>query len=478
MTQHAKWIKPGASMDAVARQNLMVRLKAHRLLGTAPESELDWLIDHGELRHYEVGSSPYSRDEMVERLGVVLSGRMIFYVDRGSGRHKVLEWHGGDVSGLLPYSRLKHSPGDPVIEEEAEFLEVHKTHFDELIRQCPTVTERCVHVMLDRARHFNADDLQDEKMVSLGRVAAGLAHELNNPAAAASRSAKMLLEALDKADQASHTLGAARLGESEQELLERLRSGSLVPIHTGVFSVLERADREDEIAEWLDEHDADLSAADALTESGLTIESLDELAHVLSGETLSAAINWIAAAYMSRALAHDVERATSRIHDLVSAVKRHSFMDKASIAEPGDVAPGLHDTVTILASKARSNGIAVRVQLPEKLPRVRMYGGELNQVWFNLIENAIDAAPAGSEVWVGAFVESQNIVVKVVDSGGGISPEVLTRIFDPFFTTKQPGAGTGLGLDIARRIVRKHDGDMEVDSREGHTEFRVRLPVP
>lgn len=478
MTEHAAWIIPGPSMEAEARHALLERLKAHRLLGSAPVEELEWLIDHGELRHYEVGSSPYTRDETVDRMGVVLSGRMVFYVDRGSGRHKVLEWNGGDVSGLLPYSRLKYAPGDPIIEETAEFLEVHKTHLPELIQKCPIVTERCVHVMLDRARHFNADHLQDEKMMSLGRVAAGLAHELNNPAAAAARSAKMLLEALDKADEASHALGEARLGEAERELLARLRGGSLATTRTGVFSVLERADREDEIADWLDEHDADLDAANSLVESGLSTSDLDLLAESIPAETLPAAINWVAAGYMSRTLARDVERATTRIYELVTAVKRHSFMDKASVPELGDLAPGLTDTVTILAAKARSKGVAVRVQLPQTLPRVRMYGGELNQVWFNLIDNAIDVAPAGSEVIIDAVAEVQNVNVRITDSGAGIPPEVMKHIWDPFFTTKDPGQGTGLGLDIARRIVRKHNGDIEVNSRPGRTQFCVLLPLP
>src|SRR5690606_2194570 len=156
----------------------------------------------------------------------------------------------------------------------------------------------------------------------------------------------------------------------------------------------------------------------------------------------------------------------------------HSFMDKASVPELGDLAPGLTDTVTILAAKARSKGVAVRVQLPQTLPRVRMYGGELNQAWGNLIDNAIDVAPAGSEVIIDAVAEVQNVNVRITDSGAGIPPEVMKHIWDPFFTTKDPGQGTGLGLDIARRIVRKHNGDIEVNSRPGRTQFCVLLPLP
>jgi signal transduction histidine kinase len=177
-------------------------------------------------------------------------------------------------------------------------------------------------------------------------------------------------------------------------------------------------------------------------------------------------------------LATDVERATTRIYELVSAVKRFTYMDRPTVAEPSSIAQALADTVAVLGAKAKSKSVTVTLDVPADLPLVRVFGGELNQVWSNLIENALDAVAEGGKVAVNARAEKENVVVRVIDDGCGIVGDDKHRIFDPFFTTKPVGQGTGLGLDIARRIVRRHDGQIEFDSEPGHTEFRVILPAP
>jgi CRP-like cAMP-binding protein len=187
----------------VSPAEVLDRLKAHRMLGAAPPEELAWIAEHGYLRRFEVGDLVAPRDVPVEGLHVVLSGHISIYVDRGEGRHKVLEWRGGDVSGQLPYSRMKTSPGDVCAEEPTETLTVPREHLSDLIAACPEVTATLVHVMLDRTRQFTSSDLHDEKMKSLGKLAAGLAHELNNPASAVIRSAKSLAEGLVVAEAAS-----------------------------------------------------------------------------------------------------------------------------------------------------------------------------------------------------------------------------------------------------------------------------------
>jgi len=185
----------------------------------------------------------------------------------------------------------------------------------------------------------------------------------------------------------------------------------------------------------------------------------------------------VAAGYSTRTLASDIQRAATRIYDLVSAVKRFTYMDRATVTEPSSVAQGIIDTVAVLASKAKAKSVMVRLEIPDGLPLVRAFGGELNQVWSNLLENALDAAPPSGQVSVKAAQHGDDIIVRVIDDGPGIPPDIQGRIFDPFFTTKPMGQGTGLGLDISRRIVQRHDGQIEVDSQPGRTEFRVRLPV-
>jgi signal transduction histidine kinase len=206
---------------------------------------------------------------------------------------------------------------------------------------------------------------------------------------------------------------------------------------------------------------------------------LDGLARDLPERIFDAAVRWIATGHTARMLAADVERATSRIHDLVSAVKRFTNMDRPTVAERLSIAQSLTDTVAVLGAKARAKSVSVTVDIPADLPLVKVYGGELNQVWSNLLDNALDSVRENGHIEVCARHELSGVVVRVIDDGVGIPAEHLRRIFDPFFTTKPVGHGTGLGLYIARRIVGRHDGNIDVESRPGggRTEFRVSLPA-
>ncbi len=457
--------------------SIVDRLAAHKTLGGVPRRELEWLAAHGKVKSYDVGEVIVPPGEAVVDMVILFEGHATIYIDRGSGRRKFMEWRGGDVTGLLPYSRMQRAPGSSVIEELSVGLVINKDCFGEMIRECPHVTEILVHNMIDRARQFTSTDWQDEKMMSLGKLAAGLAHELNNPASAVARAAKSLEEGLTELEDAGYALGAMHLSDDVYEEVGRLRAGSVMSRSTGVYSAIEASDREDELADWLDAHKIDVGAAQALVESGISTDALDDLAAMLQGEQLATAVRWIAAGYTTRSLAGDIERASSRIHQLVSAIKRHTYMDRATVSEPTSVVQGITDTVAVLSSKAKAKSAMVKIDIADNLPMVRSFGGELNQVWSNLVENALDAIPPGGEVVVSARCENNRVVVRVIDNGPGIPPDVEKKIFDPFFTTKAVGEGTGLGLDISRRIARTHEGVIEVESRPGRTEFRVMLPA-
>lgn len=461
----------------MTRDEILARLVQHRLIGGAPRSEHEWLIAHGEYRSFAAGAIPYRKGERASELMIVLSGRFGIHVDDRIGWRRVLEWKTGDLAGMIPYSRMVGSPGDIVIEEDTEALAIHENLFPEMIRECPFLTAAGVHVMLDRARTFNSAQLQDEKMISLGRVAAGLAHELNNPASAAVRGAQHLAEGLHEADAAARALGALGLSAQQKAEIERVRAKCLESAVPASRSPLEQADREEAIMEWLERHGASESCATALADTGVTIESLDTLAQALEGERLDTALRWIASGCSTQALTRDIERSTSRIHQLVSSIKRFTYMDRASVAEPVDVAQLIADTVTVLASKARGKSISLKLDMEPGLPRVSGMGGELNQVWMNLIDNALDAAPNGGTVTVSAKREHGFLSVRVIDNGPGIPDHVRPKIYDPFFTTKPPGQGTGLGLDIVQRVVRAHRAELDVSSVPGRTEFRVGLPL-
>ena len=457
------------------------RLERHRTLGGAPREELEWLSAHGELYHVAPGELVTPGDEVhpfvsagLDSLIILFSGRLTIYVDHGAGPHKVMEWTAGDVSGYLPYSRMAGPPiGEMIVEDAIEGFLVHRIHFVEMICACPWVTTTLVHVMLDRARHFRASELHDEKMKSLGKLSAGLAHELNNPASASARSARLLSEALAQADAAARMAGA-RLSETDLAIIDRARETFFAaPVAT--LSAMERADREEALAEWLEAHAADANAATALVDAGVGIEALDHLAATVDATALATAVHWIATSCTAHTLAAAIERASARIWTLVGAVKRFTYMDRALAPEAVDVAGSVHDSVVLLQHKARTRSIVVDVQIASDLPAARAIGGDLNQVWMNLLDNALDAAPESGYVTISANRALNRIVVRIIDNGPGIPPEIGKRIFDPFVTSKPVGQGTGLGLDIARQLVRRNDGDIEVDSRPGRTEFRVVL---
>ena len=456
---------------------LVDRLASHRTLAAAPREQLAWLAAHGQLRQFPAGHTVFRTGEPITELYVVLTGRFSIHVHGGSGWRKVMEWRGGDVSGLLPYSRMKASPGDNCTDEPTELVAVHRDLFPEMIRECHELTAILVHEMLDRARHFRASDLHDEKLASLGRLAAGLAHELNNPASAAARSAATLLERMTALETAFYALGGVRLSEAELAAFFTLRSRRLAGGPPAMLSPLEQAEREETIGDWLERHGVDRDAAEGLAETSLTLEALDTLAKGIGSEALGVALTALAVSCRTRRLVSDVERAAGRVHELVAAVKGFTYMDQATAPKAVDLARGLADTLAILRSKAKLKSVRLNADLEPDLPAVEGFGGELNQVWANLIDNAVDAVADGGSVEVSARREGGWVVVRVVDDGPGIPAELRGRIFEPMFTTKEAGEGTGLGLAIARTLVARHEGEIEVESRPGRTEFRVRLPL-
>jgi signal transduction histidine kinase len=460
----------------VTDTDLVERLASHRTLGSAPREQLEWLASRATPRRFAAGEVLTTKGSTMASLFVVLSGQISIRVDRAAGPRKVMEWSAGDVSGYLPYSRLVATPGVSMAEEPTELLEVHRDHFPEMIARCHELTSILVHVMLDRARRFTSSELHDEKMASLGRLSAGLAHELNNPASALARSARELAARLFELEASTLALGAARLSPAQLEIIGRVRSRCGEPGTRAALTPMERADREEAVAAWLARRGRREEIAEALSGTAITVADLDQLATTLDDEALEFALHSIGAGHRARLLASEVETAATRIHSLVAAIKGFTYMDQSSVPKQVAIGQGLADTMAVLGAKARQKSVTVTVQVADGLPPVEGFGGELNQVWANLIDNAIDAAPAAGTVEVTATGQDDSVVVRVVDDGPGVPRELLRRIFDPFFTTKPMGQGTGLGLDIARRLVSQHGGQIEVESRPGHTEFRVILP--
>ena len=319
---------------------------------------------------------------------------------------------------------------------------------------------------------------QREKLSALGKLSAGLAHELNNPAAAAQRAASQLRDRLEELESLSVRLSQQGLDDTSWARMHEAKQSLAAVGDAGELGALERADSEDAVTLWLDSHGVDdaWQIAPGLVAAGIEDSALDTLANELPETALADALRWMSQSQAIRDLVGTIAASARSISDLVGAVKEHSYMDRAPEQEV-NVRDGLESTLRILSHKLKQGVHLVRDFDPE-LPRIVVLAGELNQVWINLIDNAIDAAGPDGEIRIRTFRENDRIVVEVADNGGGIPTHIQSRIFDPFFTTKDVGQGTGLGLDVARRIVTERcGGEIDFRSEPGDTRFWVRLPL-
>jgi len=465
--------------------SIVDRLALLPTLEKLPRAQLEWLAAHGEVRQFETGRTVYSPDEPegIYAVGttspgliIVLEGHLAVYRvgHPGVGR-QLRDLPPGTVSGLLPYSRLKKAQGRVVAVVPSAILLISADDIQAMTRECYEFTAFCVHEMIDRVRVFKSDDLQLEKMTSLGRLSAGIAHELNNPSSAIARSAREMDVCRRQIVASARALAAAGLTADQVSRCGTLEAAAERP--TEDLSPLECADREEALETWLSSHGVDAVSADQLVETGITLDDLDAVAGDFSPGQLAAVLGCVVAAATASRLSAEIDGAARRIHGLVAAVKKHTHMDRAAEVEDVSLEPHLRDTLTLVKSRAGQKDITLDLAVEPEIPTVRGFVGELNQVWLNLVDNAIDAAPEHGTVRVTAAHERDAVVVRVIDDGAGIPEADLARIFDPFFTTKPIGEGAGLGLDVARTIVRGHHGSIEVDLRPGYTEFRVSLPT-
>jgi len=455
--------------------DLINRLASCQPLESVPREQIEWLAARGELRTYPDGTLLREAGAAMEEMFIVLAGRVAWYLEKRGGWRKRGEAGIGRILGPIPYSRFEKSPGRLVVEDDVIAFLLHRSHFPNLIADCPDLTAALVHHMIDRSRENRTAELNDDRLQSIGRIASGLAHELNNPASAAMRHAHSLDRLLTDAEDAARGLAAARLSDAQLEAASAIRK--ICEVLPPTRTALEAADREDDFSEWLSRHAIDPIVADPLAASNLSLETLDRIASEMPPDTVGLVLRWVASGIAVRSVAREIASATGRIHDLVAAVKGFTFMDRDAVPEDVDVARGLGDTLKVLESKLRTKSVTAGLETADNLPRVYGFGSEINQVWQNLIDNAIDAAGTGGHVMITATSRGDAIVVRVADDGPGIPEENRARVFDPFFTTKPVGQGTGLGLDLVRRIVHLHNGDVEFSSQPGRTVFRVRLPV-
>jgi signal transduction histidine kinase len=354
---------------------------------------------------------------------------------------------------------------------------IYSEEFRRLAFAQPSVHRRVMQQVAPVMSRLTAIEQNRERLASLGTMAAGLAHELGNPASAAARSAQQLSEALEVIGSALESFVAAGVERREAEALVALHHQAVQRgAACSALGALDAADAEDALIGYLETMGVaePWRLAEPLAAAGIDRAWLDRVAE-LAGPATGAALGWVAASVTASRLATELQESTARMTALVKAVKTYAYMDRGEIVEV-DLHEGLENTLAVLGFKLKHTEIEVVRQYDRNLPKLTVRGSELNQVWTNLISNAIDALGERGTITLSTRLDGNCAVVEVSDDGSGIPPELAERIFDPFFTTKDVGEGTGLGLATARRIVvDRHDGSLTVESRPGRTTFRVRL---
>ena len=383
------------------------------------------------------------------------------------------------LAGVLPFSRMKESRGFWQALEPTTLLTLHRDKFRPMIESQYELTEALVHYMTTRVRETTQQIQQNDKIMSLGRLSAGLAHELNNPVAAVVRSADTLREHLHATPERFKNVMTIQLSDQQVDVVNQLMFKRLESKPTVRLSLLERSDQEDALTDWLDDQGVDnaLDLTQSLTDFGFTVEDMELVLEHTGQANLETVLGWLVNNLVTEKLVVEIGDASKRISTLIGSIKSYTHMDRGTGREAVQLREGLESTLTLLKHKLKEKHIQVEINVPDALPVVQAWPGELNQVWTNLIDNAVDAMGDGGKLTISSERDREFLLTHITDTGSGIPTDVVRKIFDPFFTTKSIGKGTGLGLDIVQGIIRHHNGSIKVRSEPGQTTFSVCLPT-
>jgi signal transduction histidine kinase len=442
------------------------------------DDQLEWFASSAEEIVLDPGDVLLHEGDAADALFVMLEGEVRGRRETGGSDALGFVGRAGQVIGMLPFSRMKQFPLTARAATHARLLRLKKDRFPEMLQQIPELLPRLIGVLADRIREYSRAEQQRDKLSALGKLSAGLAHELNNPASAAGRAAEGLRDYMRELRRVNKTLDDAELSFDERALVVTIEEKLLDQMASAPpLDALEQSDREEELASWLKAHKIPNEArlAAGLVEAGIDGAAMERLGAKFRGEILSQVFERIVSSIGAERLTREIEASTGRISELVRAIKEYTYMDQAPEQEV-DVHNGIESTLTMLKFRLK-HGVDVRREFDPKLPRIFAHGSELNQVWTNLIDNAIDAMGGKGELLIRTSRELDHVLIEVIDNGPGIPDAVKPHIFEPFYTTKAVGDGTGMGLDTVYRIVRAHHGDISVDSIPGRTNFQVRLPL-
>jgi signal transduction histidine kinase len=461
------------------------RLRAIEVFSDLRDEELAFLAELATVVELEPGGVLRSRGDPADVMFAVLDGEMRSRLEEGDSDGRLFVRRPGQVGAMLPHSRLTHFPGTIRAAVRTTLACFAKADFPAMLERIPVLEQRLASVMADRVRETTHFELHRERLAGLGKLAAGLAHELNNPISAIQRAAAEMGRSTEDLAEVARELLRAAVGDAVLQRVETLGAGAdgrpdgIGGRPTAAGDRLADGDAEDAVAATLEAIGVErpwLLAAD-LVAGGVRADALARAVEGVDPAMAGRLLRWREAARSAEAVRRELAAAADRVVGLVAAVKGFSQLDRAQASAELDVRDGLADTLQLMAHALRDRRVTVRVDHAPTLPRVRGVEAQLNQVWLNLIDNAVDAARAGGTVTLRTRAHETEVLIDVEDDGHGIPEAIVWRVFEPFFTTKPVGEGTGLGLELVRRVVMEHGGDVHVESAPGRTVFQVRLPA-
>jgi signal transduction histidine kinase len=457
-------------------------LKTFEALKEVPEDQLQWLIDRSICREVPDGEHLFEPGMPISATNFIISGKVRLYFFLGGVKREVGDTVAGEITGYLPYSRGKVSSGYGVAIGNLQLMSFPKEHMTELIKTQFELTQALVHVMTNRVRGFTALQQQNEKMMALGKLSAGLTHELNNPASAIVRDSESLLKHLQMEPETFKSVISIRMEPEHVDVVTKKLFRVMSEKREVNLTLRERTAKESELTDLFDEMGIKNSdeIAENFVEFGFETTDIEMFRSHIPEQFFSPVFNWINTVLVAEKMVQDIRESAKRIAELVVSVKTFTHMDRGQDKQYADIHTGIRNTLTMLGYRLKKHNINKIKEFDELLPPAKMFVGEMNQVWTNLIDNAIDAVEGQENATITIRTERDRDFVKVsiIDNGPGIPEEIRSRIFEPFFTTKEMGKGTGMGLEMVHRIVvDQHNGSVKVESEPGRTAFIVCFPI-